>query len=398
MTNEKILVVDDESTVCNSINKILSRKGYTVDKSLNAEEAMLKINKNKYDLIITDMRMPKVSGIELLGLIKEYYPELEVVLITGYPTIDTAVKAMKLGASDYLAKPFTPDELIVIAESALKKRRANLSKSLKAEKIDEGKIVYSSGLIEDEKKDISDDIKETPSDLLDVDMPFNKSELEKYTSKAYVDSLTRSDIPISSKHKDFDSAYIRTDKKKQKAIKESLKEIDFDNVPEKGQSKGIVDTHLPYKYSELVRMTGPDYINALDRTDIPRAALYAREFAKKHLVLVVDDPMVHRILGSILPKDEFAVDTVSDEAAALKKMKYTEYDLIFLNVNKSKSSYTEVLNKIKNLYPDVPVIIVSGKDSVNRAVDVMKTGAFHYINKPFTLDEFKNVTKEALSV
>jgi len=398
MTNEKILVVDDERTVCNSINKILSRKGYSVDKSLNAEEAMIKINNNKYDLVITDMRMPKVSGIELLELIKKYYPELEVVMITGYPSVDTAVEAMKLGASDYLSKPFTPNELIEIAENALEKRKLKPEESKKVEDKDEEITVYSSGLIEEEKKDISDDIRETPSDLLDVDMPFNKSELEKYTSKAYVNSLTRSDILISSKYKDFDSAYIRTDTKKQKKNKKSMKEIDFNNVPEKNQSKGIVDTYLPYKYSELVRMTGPDYINALDRTDIPRAALYAREFAKKHLVLVVDDPMVHRILGSILPKDEFAVDTVSDEAAAMNKMKYNEYDLIFLNVNQSKSSHTEVLNKIKSLYPDVPVIIVSGKDSVNRAVDVMKTGAFHYINKPFTIDEFKNVTKEALSM
>jgi DNA-binding response OmpR family regulator len=397
MTNEKILVVDDERTVCNSINKILSRKGYTVDKSLNAEEAMLKINKNKYDLIITDMRMPKVSGIELLEIIKDYYPELEVVLITGYPSIDSAVKAMKLGASDYLAKPFTPDELIVIAERALKKRRANLNKSLRAEKKDEEKIVYSSGLIGDEEKDFNEDINKEPSDIVDVDMPFKESDIINFTSKEYVKSLTHSDIPISSKYEGFKKQK-KIIPKKQRKDKKKLADVDFENLPERViPSKEIIDIDLPYRYSDVERIAGPDYVNALDHTDIPRAALYARDFSKKNLILVIGDPIVNRILTGILPKGSFAIESAPDEKAALNKMKFNEYDIIFLNLNKSKLSNTNALNKIIDKNPDVPVVIVSGRDSVDKAVDAMKTGAFHYINKPFTIEEFRNVTKEALT-
>ena len=134
MATEKILVVDDEKTVCESVNKIFSRKGYTVDDSLNAKEAMEKIKKTSYDLVITDMKMPEMGGLELLEIIKDYYPELEVILITGYPSADTEEKATKLGAADYIPKPFTPDEIIEIAEKALKKRK--IEKEVEVKEID----------------------------------------------------------------------------------------------------------------------------------------------------------------------------------------------------------------------------------------------------------------------
>ena len=111
MITEKILVVDDESTICNSVKKILSRKGFTVDNTLNAEEALEKMKTNKYDLLITDLMMPKTNGMELLELVKKHYPDIDVLIITGYSSIESAVKATKLGALDYISKPFTPDEL-----------------------------------------------------------------------------------------------------------------------------------------------------------------------------------------------------------------------------------------------------------------------------------------------
>jgi CheY-like chemotaxis protein len=79
MITEKILVVDDEKTVCDSIKKILTRRGYEVENSLDADEAIKKIKETSYDLVITDLMMPKTNGIELLQIIKQHYPELEVV-------------------------------------------------------------------------------------------------------------------------------------------------------------------------------------------------------------------------------------------------------------------------------------------------------------------------------
>lgn len=123
MKNAKILIVDDEQIVCDSVQKILSKKGYTIDKSLNVKEAVEKIRNTSYDLVIADLVIPNTSGMELLDIIKKYYPELDVIIITGYASYASAVKATKLGASNYLPKPFTHEELTKVTEKVLQRRR-----------------------------------------------------------------------------------------------------------------------------------------------------------------------------------------------------------------------------------------------------------------------------------
>lgn len=126
MSTKKVLVIDDEKTVCDSVKKILSREGYTVEDSLNPKEAIKKIKMTSYDLVITDMKMPEVSGLELLEIVKDYYPEIEVILITGYPSFNTAKQAFRLGATEYLSKPFTPKELIEITKKAINKKKISI--------------------------------------------------------------------------------------------------------------------------------------------------------------------------------------------------------------------------------------------------------------------------------
>lgn len=155
---KKNLIVDDENTVCKSINKILSRKGYIVENSYSAEEAIRKIKKTSYDLVITDIKMPEMNGLELLEIVKEYYPDLSVVLITGYPSVDTAKRAFKLGAADYLSKPFTSNELTKTAERALNKIKTNEKfYTLLEEDINDknaGKVL--SGIIDDDLQSVSE--------------------------------------------------------------------------------------------------------------------------------------------------------------------------------------------------------------------------------------------------
>lgn len=396
MLTEKILVVDDEQTVCNSIKKILSRKGYVVENSLNAEEAMIKMKNTSYDLVITDMKMPKISGLELLEIVKDYYPELEVVLITGYASVDTAIEAIKLGASDYLPKPFTPDELLEVAEKAIKKRKDKASLEQKTD--EKEKTVYGSGfdfIIKDENIDF--EVDKSSSDIVDVDLPFNESELIKYTSRAYVNSLTHSDIPISSLYQKSNMEVLPKEYFKEfRKETEELESVDFSE--EKILSKEIVDVDKPYKFSDIEPITGLDYIYALDRSDIPRAALYARDFAAKHSILVIDeDPIVCRILNKVLAKESNNVESACDLQIALKRLKLFKYNLIFLNSNISKVNEMDVLKEIKTKYPDIPVVVISDRNMIHKAVDAMKSGAYHYITKPFTLNEFRKITKELLS-
>ncbi|MGB9721050.1 MAG: response regulator [bacterium] len=115
----KILVVDDEINVCKSIASALEDFDYEVDMALSGEEATYKHNKNHYDLVVADLMMPDITGIELLKRIKTITPDVQFILVTGYPSIKTAVEAIKFGAFDYIPKPFTPDELRSLVNRAL---------------------------------------------------------------------------------------------------------------------------------------------------------------------------------------------------------------------------------------------------------------------------------------
>ncbi|MBN2199262.1 MAG: response regulator [Candidatus Aminicenantes bacterium] len=117
----RILVVDDEITVCKSIRQVLLSEDVEVDTALSGEEALKKDEDTSFDVVITDLMMPGISGLELLERLKVRRPAVSLIMITGYPTIKTAVQAVKLGAFDYLPKPFTPAELRSLVSRAHRK-------------------------------------------------------------------------------------------------------------------------------------------------------------------------------------------------------------------------------------------------------------------------------------
>ena len=109
-----ILVVDDEPEMCQTMHDLLAREGYVVDQAKSGIEAWSKIQNSTFDLLITDMIMPEMGGIELLKRIKQWKEDIPVLVITGHTTIDDAVEAIKLGAEDYIAKPFDNVELLTV--------------------------------------------------------------------------------------------------------------------------------------------------------------------------------------------------------------------------------------------------------------------------------------------
>jgi DNA-binding NtrC family response regulator len=121
-TGRKVLVIDDEAVVANSIRRTLTRRGFMVEEAFSGNDALNRILNDMYDLVLLDMKMPDANGLELLPTIKKHRPNLPVVMVTGYASIDTAVEAIRRGASDYMAKPFTPDELYATATRAIRSR------------------------------------------------------------------------------------------------------------------------------------------------------------------------------------------------------------------------------------------------------------------------------------
>ena len=129
----KVLVVDDEDVVCKSCKAILKEEGCEVETAYSGAEALQVMGAQDFDVVITDLRMPGMDGMELLTEIKHEAPSTAVILITGYSTVQTAIEAIKCGAFDYIPKPFTPDMLTVTVAKAVE-NRALRKENLRSEK------------------------------------------------------------------------------------------------------------------------------------------------------------------------------------------------------------------------------------------------------------------------
>ena len=120
---ERIMVVDDEKSMRDFLSIMLEKEGYTVSIASDGTEAKHLIETDLVDLVVADIKMPEINGIELLEYIRQVSPETIVIMITAYASTETAIQALKLGAYDYISKPFNVDEIKIIIEKALEKKR-----------------------------------------------------------------------------------------------------------------------------------------------------------------------------------------------------------------------------------------------------------------------------------
>ena len=119
---ERILVVDDDAVIREGLRRVLGMEGYAVETQGNGRLAMDRLQESSFDLLITDLKMPGMNGLEVLQAVRVLQPEMPVILITGYAAVDNAVEVMKNGAVDYLAKPFANEEIVAKVRKALDER------------------------------------------------------------------------------------------------------------------------------------------------------------------------------------------------------------------------------------------------------------------------------------
>lgn len=138
----RILLMEDELSVARGLQMILSEAGYVVDLAMTGKSALERFSQKVFDLLVADLKLPDINGMDVIRQVKEKRPETGVVVITGYSTVSSAVEAMKLGVYDYLPKPFTDDEFKSVIKGALKEKEAAPVKNL-VEKVDtaEGKLI-----------------------------------------------------------------------------------------------------------------------------------------------------------------------------------------------------------------------------------------------------------------
>jgi len=128
MNKGKVLIIDDEDIVRVSCQRILVPEGYEVKSTKSAAEGLSLLARDPVDVVLTDLKMPDIDGMQVLKKVKEGWPDIEVIMITGYQTINTAVEAIKLGAFDYIEKPFTPSAIVEAIDKAISHRQENKKK------------------------------------------------------------------------------------------------------------------------------------------------------------------------------------------------------------------------------------------------------------------------------
>ena len=339
----KILVVDDEVTAGRSIEKVLARKGFSVDVALSADDGLNKIEKELFELVLLDIMMPQVNGIELLGIIKERWPNLKVVMVTGYPSIETAVEATKLGALDYISKPFTPAELREKVDQALEEPSL-------------GKVIP---------------IRPVEGEVSSSFCPLGEQECEIYAKKGR-----------SCKTKDGICPKIKKMQLKAQAKPRSLAE-------EIGWS--AIDIDMPFDYDEVAMYTGPAYVNALDGSEIPAVDWEDMpEEAPTALpeILVIDDEVVvGNSIRKILKPRGYYVEHAETPHSAMEILSERPVDMILLDMKIPGVKGLDLLKSIREEYPTIPVIMITGYATVETAVESIKLGATEYVAKPFTPDE-----------
>lgn len=165
---EKILVVDDAANTREILQRKLSKKGFGVFTASSVENGIKILQDTHIDLVITDFKMPKVSGMDLVKHVRENYKNSEVIMITGYPSVGRAVEAVKIGAEDYLAKPFTDEELFTAVNKALEKlhARRQMQKTVKTDFADQFGIIGRSQSIQKVLRDVEKASKTTSTVLI----------------------------------------------------------------------------------------------------------------------------------------------------------------------------------------------------------------------------------------
>lgn len=548
MGTAKILVVDDEAKICENVKKILSKENYEVEFALNAQDALDKMAKESFGLLISDIVMPGKNGLELLKLTKQHWPLTKAVIMTAYATTDTAIKAIRLGALDYIPKPFTPDELrskiakamsgelVEVQSSAAEKEMIDvidLDVPFEAKEVAEAtgedyvKILGRSDMpvvevklpaslpnycevgamvcdifkklgstckagtksgecpqkkakksapkteskdartlvgidqpfqydevvsvtgpeyvhqlgregsayipYEELKATMAATLKRGVSKELDVDMPFDRSEVEKIAGADYAVNLSRSDVPVvevkvpESLPNYCQVGHMVCDifKKLGATCKAGTKSGECPQLKAKktkaaASAPGLdatkrIGPDLPFDMDEVAAVAGPDYVRRLyleDRVVMPYEELkknmevrlrkpallrpqFHREAAGGRILVVDDEVAVNNNIRKILAKKGHKVDQATSKDEALERIKEQPYTLVILDLKMPGVKGLELLEAIQNQQPAAKVIIITGYASIETAVEAARLGAVNYLAKPFTPAEIRGAADSA---
>ncbi len=537
----KIMVVDDEAGICRNVEKILTKNNFAVTCANSAQEALDKMQNESFNLMITDIVMPRMNGLELLKKVKSQWPETKALTMTAFASTDTAVRAIRLGALDYLPKPFTPKELRTMVDDALsgklieakvsaeeratvnvidvdvpfdmdevstqtgddytkmlgrsdmpvvevkidqplegfcevgimvcdifKKLGATCKAGTKSgacpqKKAKKGKTqtkgpdvktmvgidqpfnydevhtvtgpqylnyLQHDGVVMPTYEELKANVARMDAQArIDVDVPFDRYEVEKAAGEAYARHATRSDMPVVEISASEDlvgfcatgSMVCDIFKKLGATCKAGTKSgaCPQKKTKKRKSAKAVFDgrhmisVDMPFDFQEVAAVTGPEYIERIvseDLVQMPYEQLKAnyhnllaeeevQALMDTELVLIIDDEVaVNNNISKILGKTGYGVDQATTKAEALAKIDSKAYALILLDLRIPGVHGLELLQYIGEKQPKAKVIMITGYASIETAKEAARRGVVDYLPKPFTPDEIRGATERALKL
>lgn len=351
MEEYRILLVDDDPLVLAGFREILTREGYDVTAVISGQEAIERLEQQTYDVVLTDLLMPRVSGLDVLRSCRERHPESVVIVVTGYASVRSAVEALRLGADDYLIKPCDDHELLYRVRMGID--RIQLRRELRAKELDAEKM----RAIAQTAVTVNDQIN-TPLNVI-------------LNSAEFIRLKTLSESGDVQQSLDF----IHEEVGKIKQVIQRLARI--------------ADPKIKEYAGGTVFMVDMDRSGQTVSGDAASAKLR---------VLVVDDEqfMVHT-LAKILELLGYDVLCAFGGREAYRVCLEQNVDLVITDLHMPDMSGLELLTSLKAHNPALPVILITGY-GVEKVRE--SAGTWHadgFLGKPFTVNELKQLIEQTLA-
>ena len=344
MSKAKILVVDDDYSSRLFLQKILEKENYPISQCSDGLEALEILEKQQFDLVITDLKMESVDGLELLEKIKHTDPEIAVIILTGHASTKTAIEALRLGASDYLIKPINIEELRIRVKKALE--RQDLEKRLKEA---ERRITYNA-TITTANHEINQPLTVILSGSDMIRMEFDRLGIQGAKVNNYLKLIQKSASRIAD-------------------ILKKFREI----------SSPVI-----LKIPHGMRMIELDIDQAVNETDA-------------HYILVIEsEENLRQILKDALESANYNVITAATakEGLGIFRTNYKMIEVVLIDFNTPDANGHDSFERLLHIDPNCKVIITSGYEFDDNIQDALNNGAIGFLGKPYTREQILSLIEQ----
>jgi len=415
----RILLMEDESSVAQGLQIVLEEEGYGVDVALTGQSALETLEDKNFDLLVADLRLPDMDGMEVIRRVKSEKAETKVIVITGYANVPSAVEAMKTGVIDYLPKPFTEEEFMERVERALMAGREVLPKAI-LESTETGKAEMGIDRIEETTKE---DTAGQPQILLMEDEYSVAQGLQMVlkeegygvdvamTGQSALDTLNNKGFDLllaDLKLPDIDGMDVIKQVKDESPETKAIVITGYSTVSSAvdGLKVGISDyLSKPFTEEELLasvdkalkgKPAAPyqDTFASVDNLEkeipVDRLMKPVRDDApgQPKVLLMEDEPSVGQGLRMILDDEGYGVDLATTGQTALDTLNQKGFDLLVADLRLPDIDGMEVVKQVREKRPETDVIVITGYSNVPSAVEAIRIGVSDYLPKPFTEKQF----------